>query len=40
MPIVKYKCFIKEVEAIEFIKQLKSSADLLGTWVETKIYRN
>ncbi len=38
--IVKHKSFIKEDEAKEFEKQLKSSAEFLGTWVNTKYYRN
>jgi hypothetical protein len=38
--IVKHKAFIKREEADEFEKQLKSSANFLGTWVETKISRN
>ena len=37
---VQHKSFIKKEDAKEFKKQLKSSADFLGTWVETKITRN
>ena len=35
-----HKCFIKSEEAEEFEKQLKSSAEFLGTWVQTKITKN
>ena len=37
---VNHKSFIKENDAKEFEKQLKSSAEFLGTWVKTKISRN
>lgn len=37
---VQYKSFIKKQDAKEFEKQLKSSANFLGTWVETTINRN
>ena len=37
---VKHKSFIKKEDAEEFKKQLKSSAEFLGTWVETKITKN
>jgi hypothetical protein len=38
--IVQYKCFIKHNEASEYEKQLKSSANFLGTWVDTRITKN
>ena len=38
--IVKHKSFIKKEDAEEYSKQLKSSADFLGTWVETRITKN
>jgi len=37
---VQHKSFIKKEDAKEFEKQLKSSADLLGTWVNTSINKN
>lgn len=37
---VQHKAFIKKEDALEYIKQLKSSADFLGTWVETDIKEN
>ncbi|MCB0743494.1 MAG: hypothetical protein KDC67_06290 [Ignavibacteriae bacterium] len=38
--IVKHKSFIKKEDAEEYEKQLKYSANLLGTWVDTFITRN
>ena len=37
---VQHKSFIEKEDAIEFEKQLKSSADFLGTWVKTNINKN
>ena len=37
---VHHKSFIKKDDAEEYEKQLKSSAKFLGTWVNTKVYRN
>lgn len=37
---VQHKNFIDKEAAKEFEKQLKSSADFLGTWVKTEITRN
>jgi hypothetical protein len=37
---VFHKSFIVENDAKEYEKQLKSSARFLGTWVDTKIYKN
>lgn len=35
-----HKSFIKKEDAEEYEKQLKSSANFLGAWVQTKIYKN
>lgn len=37
---VQHKSFLKKGDAQEFEKQLESSADFLGTWVNTKITKN
>ena len=37
---VQHKSFIEKEDAIEFEKQLKYSADFLGTWVKTNINKN
>ncbi len=38
--IVQHKAFINKKDALEFEKQLKSSADFLGCWVTITIKRN
>lgn len=37
---IMHKVFIKKEDAEEFEKQLRSSANFLGAWIETKIYSN
>lgn len=37
---VFHKCFICDTDAKEYEKQLKSAANLLGTWVDTSITKN
>ncbi len=38
--IIQYKSFIKHEEALEYEKQLKSCANFIGTWINTKIKKN
>ncbi len=37
---VSHKCFINELEAKEFEKQLKESAKFINAWIETNFYKN
>lgn len=37
---VFHKSFINKADADEYEKQLKASAKFLGTWVDTKVYKN
>ena len=39
-PVIKYKCFVNEDEAVEFKKQLEKSAKFIGTPIYTKMYQN
>lgn len=36
----KFKCFIKDNEAVEFKTQLEKSAEFIGTPIETSISKN
>lgn len=38
--IIKHKSFINKDDAKEFEKQLKSSADFIGAWIKTELYKN